>query len=318
MNSNKNVQNSRISSFGASLSPRQVAKALGVSESSVKRWCDQELLPTVRTAGGHRRLLISDVLQYVRQNQLPLVHPQLLGLPATVRPGQRALSRAVDPFAAALIHGDLDLARRIVFDLYLAGEKLVVLFDSLFAPVFQNIGQLWECKSVDVYQERRACELSRRLIEELRFSIAKPATTAPLAVGGTPEGDPYQLATTMAELALQEAGWNALSLGASLPFDSLTAALLRLEPRLFWLSVSHVPDREEFVRGHQRLYQAARTAGVPVIVGGNVLDPELRRLISFTSYGDTLQHLVEFASSLWSQGAASAGGQATKNSDLPT
>ena len=34
------------------VSPKQVAHAMGVSESSLKRWCDQGLIPTVRTAAG--------------------------------------------------------------------------------------------------------------------------------------------------------------------------------------------------------------------------------------------------------------------------
>lgn len=281
------------------ITPRQAAKALGVSESSVKRWCDQGVLPTVRTAGGHRRLLLTDVLQYVRAQKLPLVDPTILGLPANVRPNERGLAQSLDPFSAALSAGQFELAQRIVFDHYVAGETLVGLFDQLFAPAFREIGRLWECQSIDVYQERRACEISRRILEELRFVAGKPAADAPLAIGGTPEGDRYQLATTMAEIVLQAAGWNAVSMGASLPMKSMAAAVSQLKPRFCWLSVSHLEDRDAFVAEYQRFYAVAKAAGVPVIVGGKVLDSELRKQVSFTSYGDTLQHLVEFAGSLW-------------------
>lgn len=63
--------------------PRQVARALGVSESTLKRWCDRGLLPTIRTAGGHRRIPIHGVLSFIRDNDQTLAHPELLGLPAT-------------------------------------------------------------------------------------------------------------------------------------------------------------------------------------------------------------------------------------------
>jgi MerR family transcriptional regulator, light-induced transcriptional regulator len=58
------------------LSPKQVARALGVSESSLKRWCDQGLIATVRTAGGHRKMASAEVMRYIREHNLPLVSPE--------------------------------------------------------------------------------------------------------------------------------------------------------------------------------------------------------------------------------------------------
>ena len=62
------------------LSPKQVAQALGVSESSLKRWCDQGLIATIRTGGGHRRLALPDVLRFIRDGEHRLVSPEALGL----------------------------------------------------------------------------------------------------------------------------------------------------------------------------------------------------------------------------------------------
>ncbi|OYW17913.1 MAG: hypothetical protein B7Z55_11620, partial [Planctomycetales bacterium 12-60-4] len=68
------------------LTPKQVAVAIGVSESSLKRWCDRGILPTVRTAGGHRRIPTSGVLKFLQQSGHPLVQPEVLGLPRLDRP----------------------------------------------------------------------------------------------------------------------------------------------------------------------------------------------------------------------------------------
>ena len=62
------------------LSPRELARALGVSESSLKRWADDGKIRFSRTVGGHRRIAVSDALQFARDAKLPLVRPDVLGL----------------------------------------------------------------------------------------------------------------------------------------------------------------------------------------------------------------------------------------------
>ncbi len=59
----------------AALNTHQVAKAIGVSESSLKRWCDKGMLATQRTAGGHRRLTIEAVLEFVRGTGQEMASP---------------------------------------------------------------------------------------------------------------------------------------------------------------------------------------------------------------------------------------------------
>lgn len=60
--------------------PRQVARGLGVSESSVKRWIDAQRLPAYRTPGGHRRVPLAAVVRFARERGAELLHPEALGL----------------------------------------------------------------------------------------------------------------------------------------------------------------------------------------------------------------------------------------------
>jgi MerR family transcriptional regulator, light-induced transcriptional regulator len=75
------------------LTPKQVARAIGVSEASLKRWCDKGLIHSVRTAGGHRRLPLADVMSFLRKSGHPLVSPEVLGLPAVSSRGALAARR---------------------------------------------------------------------------------------------------------------------------------------------------------------------------------------------------------------------------------
>lgn len=283
------------------LSPKQVARAIGVSESSVKRWCDQKLIPTERTAGGHRRLPLDAVVEFIRDGGYELRDPQILGLPATSArvTGTATIERAKNRFRRALVAGDDDAARQIVLDLYLAKQAVSVICDQVVAAAFEEIGDFWECGDVEVYEERRACEISSRLVHELRELVPPPPADAPVAIGGTLDGDPYTLAVSMAELVLRDVGWNASSLGHMLPFATLHAAMQALRPKLIWLSVSVVRCEERFVEEMNRLFETAESLGVALAIGGRSLSAELRRQLRYTAFCDTFQHLEDYSRSIF-------------------
>jgi len=282
------------------LSPKQVALAIGVSEASLKRWCDKGLLPTIRTVGGHRRLPINGVLQFLRAQGQRIVRPEVLGLPnaSAVRPSSAEAS--ADELRDALEAGDEERARRVVVRQYLAGAKAVDLCDRVVARAFQGIGQRWQHGDVEVYQERRGCQIAMRILFELRKMLPTPAIEAPVAIGGTLERDPYDLATTMVELALRECGWRAESYGVGSPVRTLCAAIRDVRPKLFWLSVSTVERVADFREDYEELYRTAVECGSVMIVGGRALDESLRREMSYTAFCDSLRHIVHFAETLHS------------------
>lgn len=280
------------------LSPKQVARAMGTSESSVKRWCDRGILRCARTAGGHRRLRLREVVQFLRRTQRALVRPEVLGLPATIGQGERVIGRARDQMKSALLDGDELRVRTVGLDLYLAGHSACDICDRVVAWAFHDIGDRWECGEIEVYQERRACEMTLRLLHALREMLPEAPPSAARAIGGTLVGDAYRIPTTMVELVLRETGWRAQSYGIGLPGPTLRAAIEENQPRLFWLSVSHIVDLEDFVIEYQRVYEAAAANGVAIAVGGRALTEEVRERIEYGAYCDSLKHLVSFAQTI--------------------
>ena len=279
------------------MSPKQVARAIGVSESSLKRWCDQGLIKTVRTAGGHRKMPMADVLQFVREHDHPLVSPEVLGLPPASELAALGLTRGKPRLVDALLAGDELLARQIVFDLYVAKHSISVICDEVIAAAFREIGDRWACHDADVNQERRGCELCLRILFDVRKIQRLPDRTW-TATGGTIEGDQYALPSAMAELVLRESGFRATSLGSSIPFPSLIKAVQETQPKLFWLSVSYIREGLDFIGEFAALSQACTAAGTALVVGGRALTEELRQRMTYSAFCDTMQHLENFAKTL--------------------
>ena len=282
------------------LSPKQVAKAIGVSESSLKRWCDRGIIPTARTAGGHRRLPRNGVVRFIRDGGYQVADPGVLGLPLSAGKTRLAVDLAKDRFREAVIEGNETTCRQLIFDVYLAGHPISVICDQVIASAFHEIGDHWECGDLEVFQERRACEIAGRMIHELRQTVPLPDGDSPLAFGSTLDGDPYMLAVGMAELVLRDLGWNASSLGHMLPFDTIRVAVESLQPKLVWLSVSAIRDQERFVAEFNDLFLAVDAVGGSLVVGGRSLPSKLRRQLRFNTFCDSFQNLEDFSRSLLS------------------
>lgn len=275
-----------------------------MSESSLKRWVDQGLIQAVRTAGGHRKLALEDVLKFLRENDHPIIAPELLQLPAVSPQSEIGLRRGSERLLEALLVGNEELARQVIFDLYLAKHSVATIFDQVFANALRSIGDKWSCQEIDVYQERRSCEIALRVLYELRRAIPQPDSRC-WAIGGTMHGDQTTIPTIMAELVLRDAGWQAMSLGTSLPTESLIKAMDESHAQLFWLSATHIHDEVTFVRDFAKISAAATRCGMALVVGGRALNEALRRELSYSAFCDTMQHLDHFARTLRSASSTS-------------
>lgn len=278
------------------VTPRQVAQAIDVSESSLKRWCDQGLIPTVRTAGGHRRMPVNGVLTFLRNSGYQLINPEILGLPPATQGGrERKLHGERERLREALVQGDEHICVEIVLNLYLAGHAMSTICDEVLASVFEEIGSQCCCGQLSVYQERRSCELCYRVMHEVRRGLPEIPPEAPVAIGGTIENDPSTLASSMVELVLRENGWRACSLGSMLPFLSLRQALCDMRPKLCWLTFSMIPDVEQFLYEFARVSQLATENQIALVVSGPALTEEIRRRMQYSCFCDTFAHLEAFA-----------------------
>lgn len=280
------------------VSTAQVARAIGVSVTTVKRWVDEDILPAHRTPGGHRKLMVNDVLRLVREGNFPHADLSQLRVPA-------AAFEDADPrqlyaqFAAALAEPDADAVRSIIHGAYRNGMAVSEIADRLISPAMAAVGHAWESGQIGVMQEHRSTQACVAALYELRGILrAQAESDRPVAVCGAPEGDHYVLPALLSKLVLLDAGWNAINLGPNTPAAAFADAIAQYRPALVTLSISHLNDPHQFLRNYRDLYRACEQAGVPVAVGGRGLTESLRQNMPYTTFGDGLTHLAAFARTL--------------------
>jgi excisionase family DNA binding protein len=280
------------------ISTEDVARLLGVSVSTVKRWVDLDILPANRTCGGHRRIQMSDVVRLARLGQLPDV--DLARLPLMVNNGaSREIAELKGEFHSALIAGDESGIRALLAETYQAGMAVETLADEIIRPATHRLGHEWSEGQLDVMHEHRGVQACFSALCELKHLLLAHANrSGPVAVGGAPEKDPYLLPCLLAELVLIDSGWQVVNLGANTPLPSFQRALDEFRPRTLWLSISHIEDRERFLEAYRQLYDAAVRLDVAVVVGGQALHDGVRSAMSYTAFGDGLKHLADFARTL--------------------
>ena len=202
------------------LSTRELADALGVSESSLKRWVDSGKISASRTEGGHRRIQLSEAMRFIREMRAPLARPELLDLPEVAL----ARARGEDRLAGSLRDGDSVGARGWLMARYVEGAKIAELADGPIRDAMAGLGELWHHDEDGVFVEHRGTDVCLQAVAQLRNMIAAVPATAPIALGGSPADDPYLLSTQLAAMVVTEAGMRAVNLGPDTPVSAFARA----------------------------------------------------------------------------------------------
>lgn len=280
---------SATNSNTALFTPKQVATALGVSESSVKRWCDNGRLNTGRTVGGHRKVPLSSILTLVRETGQELASPEALGMVAVA--ARRRPDQVVGDLYDALLGGDEQATRKLLLGLYQQGSSIVDIGDDLVSPVFARIGEGWQRGDVSVHEERRACEVTMAVLHELRRWLPAPPEDAPLAITGTPQQDFAEVPIRMVEVLLQSKGWRTAMAGSGLPLTEIRDAVILRKPQLLCLSVTHLADTEAYIAEHNEL-MAPEVLGIPCVMGGNAFSEEHTNTLACSRFARKLSDLA--------------------------
>lgn len=252
------------------ISPRELARAIGVSESSLKRWVDSGRLAVSRTAGGHRRISLREAIRFIRESGHELVNPEAIGiafLPSTEGP-VLAETKTDDALVEALVEGEAEAARKIIMSRFLAGESVAHLCDGPIAQALQLVGTFYQHREDGVFLEHRTTFLALKALLALRTFLPAVPLEHPVAIGGTIGDDFHLVPTTMVSLIMTAEGWREINLGANTPVSAFCQAIHAYRPDLLWISFSLREGAEKFVRDWDEILDLAEERNVTVVVGG--------------------------------------------------
>jgi excisionase family DNA binding protein len=252
------------------LSPRDLAAAIGVSESSIKRWVDDGVIHATKTAGGHRRIHAAEAIRFIRESHSILLKPELLGLSDVARLGgdYPGYGEEADAFFDFVRAGASEEARGLLLSLYLSGQSVAQIVDGPLRVAMERIGELWLEDPSGIFWEHRATDIAIQAVSRLR-SILPQAVAGPLAVGGAPAGDRYILPSLSVAVVLESEGHRTVNLGPETPLDTLQVAVERLDATLVWLSVSVAEALDRLNRELGKLVQELSRNRIPLVLGGS-------------------------------------------------
>ena len=253
------------------LSPRQFAEAIGVSESSVRRWADNGQIRMTRTSGGHRKIALNDAIRFVRESSYNVVRPDLLSVsePAIARGGPGQLPRST-MISAALVDGDSDLAAGLIMRMYLNGVSAAQICDGAMRHAMCVIGNRWPEDKRGIFVEHRATSICADVLGRLRaaFPHAKGKSPA-IAIGGAPESDPYILPTLMASTALADVGFETINLGPNTPLQVLGESARELKASLLWIATTAPLPAAPLEREIVHLLEIVEPINGQIVIGGS-------------------------------------------------
>jgi excisionase family DNA binding protein len=279
------------------LSPKDLAQAIGVSESSLKRWTDEGRLQARRTAGGHRRIELAEAVRFIRESRVPVMRPEKLGFPELRSRSPQDGAALVEALFDALVDDDARSARSLILSAFLDGASLATICDGPIRGALLRIGDLWRHSERGLVIEHRAVDICLQSLYTVRAAIPDPPEGAPVALGGAIANDPYLLPSLMVATALAEAGYHEVNLGADAPTAAIVDACAHYAPGLVWRTASIETDGEALRRDLQKILDATHEPGTRIVVGGRGVQTAISGL-ERVDWLDSISALTGFARGL--------------------
>ena len=284
-------------SVSKAFTTKEVARLCRVSDATVKRWEDAGLLKSERTTGGHRRFRAEEIARFQREQGLgqKLAHGGESVFAANNRCAEKKLPADVSLYDLMLA-GREDVLAEILIAEFLNDRPLTEIFDEMICPVMRKIGEIWFAGELNVAQEHLATRTVHNAIYKLRSRLPVPEPTGNLAICCALENEHHELPTHLAQIVIENEGWEVLNFGANTPLYSLKEETAKHLPNIVCISATIMNDIERLSRDFSDFRELAAKHKISIVLGGKIFDDEcIQKRFPAELYAESFSDVAEFA-----------------------
>ncbi len=256
----------------------QAAKILGVNVSTIKRWTDEGKLGCIRSAGGHRKFLMSHLADFLRAHQNRIVRVNLFPLEDEVdlQISPHILKGDFD-FLVAYVYEQALLCRRrrvqkVLNGLYLGQYPLHEIYDRLVTPVLHKIGDSQARDETGIVEEHLAAQTLRDGIIRLQGMITIPPKKIGTVLCLNLLSELHDIALKMVDHILEARGFLVLFSGQVTPVLDIERVFKNFQPDRVYISGTTIPEAALFQGAFHRLCDICQAHGAAVYIGGRGFD----------------------------------------------
>ncbi len=264
----------------------RAAEILDVSVSTVKRMCDQQLLDSGRTSGGHRRISMQSISRWITLQRNQTDSQTRIFCESALEVGSAAellLSHSTEQLVAFLVY------------LRAEGNDLIDVIDSVFLPALRHCETLCHEGEIPRYQYQQCAANLSGLLGYLQLRSTPLDGDAPLAVGGCMGPAKSDLISSCIRFCLHNTGCTSISLGARVAVGDLAEAARDYGASVVWMNCSYLSNVDDMIE----MTQALSTQLLPsqlVILTGCANWGVHRRQLQCDLAADSLRELCDFVS----------------------
>jgi excisionase family DNA binding protein len=256
------------------ISTQEVAGLFRVTETTVKRWADEGIIPCLKSPGGHRKFKLADVVGFAEGRGYPIsgtLDPPLSE--SQMEQVRFAIhTQNYHKIAEILFDESLQADPEGVFQLLLYiskhNVKLSTLADEVLRPPLVRIGDLWKAGKLRVDQEHRTSNAITEAMVRLAPELHRKHANGMTAVCACLEGERHEIGLRSLAFALETEGWKVHFIGADTPYAAVIEHVRKVRPELLCVSFTSEQPDEALRRGFAGVADAVHSVGGKFMAGG--------------------------------------------------
>lgn len=279
-------------------STSELAALFRVNESTVKRWTNDGLLACYKTPGGHRKYRTKDVHSFLREYEYHAAGLDVLTfnsedeLALRVAAMERDWATLAHIFRTYALRGDAQKIFELLSYLAHSGISFPDMCDSVIAPAFHSIGEMWEKGSLGIDDEHIASYAAVDALTRVYALMPRKPESGKKILCSVVQSEAHEIGLLCVRYALELEGFRVQYLGANLPIESLISAIEKSRPAFVCISATCIQDESRFVQALKKIRSTSSRRRPKVIIGGCAVSESIRNKIPFDHHYALVGELV--------------------------